>query len=266
MASPTHALLLSQLDRLLCVRETERINYVLGMSCFGMGSGSSNTGWPLSSPSPARSGRRRGVKPWRWWRRCAGLAAAIHSKIRRRVVRWPDQGVRRRRRPSVSSSLRDGWCHHRSFAPVYIDELYSHPTTHHVAVHEVQLQQQSTSAGKNASATAATTTIAGANGKAPRPLAANNGATAAATNNVAGARAAGGKNAAGAASSNGGGGQARGGVRSLLMSPLRGGVAGGGMGEGDVRAELFIRKFREEMRLQSQKSAEEFHAMLARGL
>ncbi|XP_006659790.2 circumsporozoite protein-like [Oryza brachyantha] len=286
------------------------------MSCFGMGSGSSNTGWPLSSPSPARSGRRRGVKPWRWWRRCAGLAAAIHSKIRRRVVRWPDQGVRRRRRPSVSSSLRDGWCHHRSFAPVYIDELYSHPTTHHVAVHEVQLQQQSTSAGKNASATAATTTIAGANGKAPRPLAANNGATAAATNNagaynvagtaraaggknddaaatttiaaangkapralaanngataaatnnVAGARAAGGKNAAGAASSNGGGGKARGGVRSLLMSPLRGGVAGGGMGEVDVRAELFIRKFREEMRLQSQKSAEEFHAMLARGL
>lgn len=38
------------------------------------------------------------------------------------------------------------------------------------------------------------------------------------------------------------------------------------MGEVDVRAEVFIRKFREEMRLQNQKSAEEFQAMLARGL
>jgi hypothetical protein len=34
----------------------------------------------------------------------------------------------------------------------------------------------------------------------------------------------------------------------------------------DVRAEMFIRKFREEMCLQSQRSAEEFQAMLARGL
>jgi hypothetical protein len=38
------------------------------------------------------------------------------------------------------------------------------------------------------------------------------------------------------------------------------------MGEVDLRAELFIRKFREDMRLQSQRSAEEFQAMLARGL
>jgi hypothetical protein len=37
------------------------------------------------------------------------------------------------------------------------------------------------------------------------------------------------------------------------------------MGEVDLRAELFIRKFREDMRLQSQRSAEEFQAMLARG-
>jgi len=55
----------------------------------------------------------------------------------------------------------------------------------------------------------------------------------------------------------------------LLRSPGRGGGVLGvvkGMGEVDLRAELFIRKFREDMRLQSQRSAEEFQAMLARGL
>ena len=38
------------------------------------------------------------------------------------------------------------------------------------------------------------------------------------------------------------------------------------MGEVDVRAEMFIAKFREEMRLQRQKSLEKYHEMLARGL
>uniref|UniRef100_A0A0E0LQV3 Uncharacterized protein n=1 Tax=Oryza punctata TaxID=4537 RepID=A0A0E0LQV3_ORYPU len=259
------------------------------MSCFGMANGSS-AGWPLS-PSPSRSSssrrrRRSGVKPWRlWWRRCAGVAAVIHSKIRRRAVRWPGgQSGRRRREATASMREREGWCHHRSFAPVYVDELYSHPRTHHVAVHEAQqpnttaaktadgrannASSAATNATNNASATfSAKNAAADAATNASATFAAKNAAADAATN--AGARGkgreGGGKKAAAAAATNNGGGKARGGVRSLLMSPLRGGGACG-MGEVDVRAEVFIRKFREEMRLQNQKSAEEFHAMLARGL
>jgi hypothetical protein len=56
---------------------------------------------------------------------------------------------------------------------------------------------------------------------------------------------------------------------TLMRSPGRGGgvlEAVKGMGEVDLRAELFIRRFKEDMRLQSQRSAEEFQAMLARGL
>ncbi|XP_008791597.1 uncharacterized protein LOC103708446 [Phoenix dactylifera] len=40
----------------------------------------------------------------------------------------------------------------------------------------------------------------------------------------------------------------------------------GGMGEVDLRAEMFIRKFREEMRLQRQRSFGEYQEMLARGV
>lgn len=39
-----------------------------------------------------------------------------------------------------------------------------------------------------------------------------------------------------------------------------------GMGEVDLRAEMFIRRFKEEMRLQSQRSLVEFQEMLARGV
>ncbi|KAL5232541.1 hypothetical protein ABZP36_031317 [Zizania latifolia] len=240
------------------------------MSCFGMAS----TGMPLS-PSPSR---RRGVGTWRWWRRCTGLAAAIHSKIRRRAVRWGVQGGRGRGRRRSSSSLRSGWCHHRSSAPVYVDELYSRPKTHHVAVHEApppQQQQPSTKlaaragTANHASAAAAN---AGASGKARAGT--SNNAAAAATNAGASNKATAG---AAAATNAGACGKARGGAvnkataaatnagaRSVMMIPRRGAAAG--MGEVDLRAELFISKFREEMRLQNQQSAEEFHAMLARGL
>ncbi|KAG8086700.1 hypothetical protein GUJ93_ZPchr0010g10243 [Zizania palustris] len=192
------------------------------MSCFGMVS----TGMDMS-PSPSR--RRGVVGTWRWWRRCAGLAAVIHSKIRRRAVRWGVHGGRGRgrgRRRS-SSSLQSGWCHHRSSAPVYVDELYSRPKTHHVAVHEAPPPQQPSSK------------LAAPAGTSNNAATANKAAAAAATATNAGAR-------------------------SVLMSPRRGVAAR--MGEVDLRAELFISKFREEMRLQSQQSAEEFHAMLARGL
>ncbi|KAL5220185.1 hypothetical protein ABZP36_024898 [Zizania latifolia] len=204
------------------------------MSCFGMVS----TGMPLS-PSPSR--RRRGERAWRWWRRCAGLAAAVHSKIRRRAVRWPVQGGRRLRRSSVSSSssssLRSGWRHHRGLAPVYVDELYSRPRAHHAAVHEVSQQQQPTTSADKLAARAGAASYSAAAADAPTNAGASNAAAAA-------------------------GGKVRAGVRSVLMSPRR--VAG--MGEVDLRAELFIRKFREEMRLQRQQSADDFHAMLARGL
>ena len=100
---------------------------------------------------------------------------------------------------------------------------------------------------------------------------------------AAAARAAGGKPTArvGAADASSGKQQARaaaaaaagavgGAMRNVLLrSPGRGGGVLGvvkGMGEVDLRAELFIRKFKEDMRLQSQRSAEEFQAMLARGL
>ncbi|EAZ05460.1 hypothetical protein OsI_27674 [Oryza sativa Indica Group] len=252
-----------------------------------MASGSS-AGWPLSpSPSSTRGRRRVSVKPWRlWWRRCAGVAAVIQSKIHRRAVRWPGGhggGRRRREAATASTREREGWCHHRSFAPVYVDELYSHPKTHHVAVHEAQAQQPNTTAAKtNAGAASgkarAVAAVAANNNNnavaatnASAMFAAKNAAADAATNAAAGARGkgrvGGGKKAAaaGAATNGGGAKAARGGVRSLLMSPLRGGGACG-MGEVDVRAEVFIRKFREEMRLQNQKSAEEFQAMLARGL
>ncbi|XP_047073647.1 uncharacterized protein LOC124683119 [Lolium rigidum] len=201
------------------------------MSCFAMRS---------SSSSRVRGGRQQ---PWRWLRRCAGLAAAAHARLRRTVVRvrWSGPGRlgghRHHRSPAPPlPSVQRG--HHRSFAPVYVDELYSQPKGLSVVREEVP--QVSTS--KLARDTDRT---AGVVSKAP----------------VHGAGAA-------AATTTGGGSKARAGgrsagVRGLLLSPGRGGC---GMGEVDVRAEMFIRKFREEMRLQSQRSAEEFQAMLARGL
>uniref|UniRef100_A0A0D9X406 Uncharacterized protein n=1 Tax=Leersia perrieri TaxID=77586 RepID=A0A0D9X406_9ORYZ len=222
-----------------------------------MARSSSSNGWPMSPAARSTSRRTRGSnsKPWRWWRKCAGLAAAIGSKIRLRAVRWPRQGDSRRRRHASSSTAtttQNGWCHHRSFAPVYVDELYTHPKSHHVAVHATPPPPQQPITGndagkvasrrRNAAAIDAGAKNAGESGKAPRKKATTATATAASN-----------------------GGKMRGGVRRLVMSPMRGGGVCG-MGEVDVRAEMFIRKFREEMRLQSQKSAEEFHAMLARGL
>ena len=58
-------------------------------------------------------------------------------------------------------------------------------------------------------------------------------------------------------------------MRSPLMSErLRASSSSSSpmMGEVDVRAEMFIAKFREEMRLQRQRSLEQYQEMLARGL
>ncbi|KAE8807668.1 hypothetical protein D1007_16047 [Hordeum vulgare] len=188
------------------------------MSCFAV----------HTSSSSRISGSRQ---PWRWWRKCAGLAAAAHTKLRRTVlrVRWSATGRlggHRRRAPAPPlPSVQRG--DHMSFAPVYVDELYSQPKGLSV-VHE---EQPSTS-------------------KPSRPA---GGANKARVHGVAAATGA--RGAAVAAKSLG--------VRGFLLSPGRGGV---GMGEVDLRAEMFIRNFREEMRLQSQRSAEELQAMLARGL
>jgi hypothetical protein len=128
--------------------------------------------------------------------------------------------------------------HHRSFAPVYVDELYSQPKGLSV-VREEDPQASTSKLARDTNKRAA-----GGVNKARA-----HGAAAAATTTGGGSKA----RAAGRAA----------GVRGLLLSPGRGCA---GMGEVDVRAEMFIRKFREEMRLQSQRSAEEFQAMLARGL
>uniref|UniRef100_A0ACD6AJ51 Uncharacterized protein n=1 Tax=Avena sativa TaxID=4498 RepID=A0ACD6AJ51_AVESA len=197
------------------------------MSCFAMRASSSS-----SSSRMRGSGRQQ---PWRWWRKCAGLAAAAHARLRRSVlrVRWPAPGRRRRASPaSPLPSVQRG--HHRSFAPVYVDELYSQPKGLSV-VREEEAPQPST-------------------GKLARPDTQDR-AGGVSKARVHGALAAG--------TTGGGGSKARGGVRGFLLSPGRGCA---GMGEVDVRAEMFIRKFREEMRLQTQRSAEEIQAMLARGL
>ncbi|CAM0910852.1 unnamed protein product [Alopecurus aequalis] len=196
------------------------------MSCFAMRAAS-------SSSSRTRGGRQQ---PWRWWRKCAGLAAAAHARLRRSVlrVRWPAPGRlggHRRRSPSPSlPSVQRG--HHRSFAPVYVDELYSQPGLS-VVREEEGTQYSSSKLARD------TNRVSKAH--------AHGAAAGAATTGGSKTRA-GGKNA---------------GLRGFLLSPGRAGV---GMGEVDVRAEMFIRKFREEMRLQTQRSAEEFQAMLARGL
>lgn len=185
------------------------------MSCFAV----------RTSSSSRISGSRQ---PWRWWRKCAGLAAAAHTKLHRSVlrIRWSATGRlggHRRRAPAPPlPSVQRG--DHRSFAPVYVDELYSQPKGLSI-VHE---EQPSTSK--------LTRAAAGVDKARVHGVAAATGARAAVKSL---------------------------GVRGFLLSPGRG---GSGMGEVDVRAEMFIRKFREEMRLQSQRSAEELQAMLARGL
>jgi len=228
------------------------------MSCFG-GVPATTKGayYRSASGRPGGGGRR----PWRWWRaKCAGIAAAVGSRIRRSI-----RGIDGRRRATSSSvhAQSGRWCHHRqhrrSFAPVYVDELYSH-------------QQQPAKAALRAVREAEPSTSDDAKLTAAPPVA-----------HAAAARAAGGKPTArvGAADASSGKQQARaaaaaaagavgGAMRNVLLrSPGRGGGVLGvvkGMGEVDLRAELFIRKFKEDMRLQSQRSAEEFQAMLARGL
>lgn len=188
-------------------------------------------------------------RPWRWWRaKCAGIAASVGSKLRRSVRRLDG----RRRRRTASSAVVRRRQHHRSFAPVYVEELYNHHHHHDlqpsgkplIKLDAVAAQAEPTTSGKlmvcgTATARVAAAATAGgvARGKPPRAAAAAAGVGA---------------------------------MRNILMrSPGRGGGVLGvvkGMGEVDLRAELFIRKFKEDMRLQSQRSAEEFQAMLARGL
>ncbi|CAO2200076.1 unnamed protein product [Urochloa humidicola] len=219
------------------------------MSCFGAA---------YYSPSGLSGGGRR---PWKWWRaKCSSIAAAVGSKLRRSIKKGIDG--RRRRRSSVHAPQR-GCCRQhrrRSFAPVYVDELYSHH--HHPPKPLLRVLHDND---------AAPTTTGDATTKPPTPAAvavalpvAHAGATRATGGKATKARVA----AATAADAAAGVGAAMRNV--LLRSPGRGG--GGvlgvvkGMGEVDLRAELFIRKFKEDMRLQSQRSAEEFQAMLARGL
>lgn len=229
------------------------------MSCFSAmttTTGGRGTYYYSSSPGRPRGGGG-GKRPWRRWRaKCAGIAAAVGSRLRRSVVRAVDGG-RRRTPPPSSSSVHRGWCHHhhhhgrQSFAPVYVDDLYSHSLQPAAKAHRgVVVQQEqvheppSTSARDKLPATDAAAAAA-----APA-----HGASASASGNRQQARAM----AAGVAA-----------MRNVLLrSPSRGGVLGvvKGMGEVDLRAELFIRKFKEDMRLQSQRSAEELQAMLARGL
>jgi hypothetical protein len=103
------------------------------MSCFSAmttTTGGRGTYYYSSSPGRPRGGGG-GKRPWRRWRaKCAGIAAAVGSRLRRSVVRAVDGG-RRRTPPPSSSSVHRGWCHHhhhgrQSFAPVYVDDLYSH--------------------------------------------------------------------------------------------------------------------------------------------
>lgn len=195
------------------------------MSCFAM-----------RTSSASRIGGSRQPWRWRWWRKCAGLAAAAHTKLRRSVqrVRWSATGrLGSQRRRAPTPPLPSVSLHHRSFSPVYVDELYGQPKGLSV-VHE---EQPSTS-------------------KLARADPGGGGVNKArVVHGVAGAAATGGSKARAAAAA------AKSlGMRGFLLSPNR------GMGEVDVRAEMFIRKFREEMRLQSQRSAEELQAMLARGL
>jgi hypothetical protein len=224
------------------------------MSCFSAmttTTGGRGTYYYSSSPGRPRGGGG-GKRPWRRWRaKCAGIAAAVGSRLRRSVVRAVDGG-RRRTPPPSSSSVHRGWCHHhhhgrQSFAPVYVDDLYSHSLQPAAKAHRgVVVQQEqvheppSTSARDKLPATDAAAPAHGASASSNRQQARAMAAGVAAMRNV------------------------------LLRSPGRGG--GGvlgvvkGMGEVDLRAELFIRKFKEDMRLQSQRSAEELQAMLARGL
>jgi hypothetical protein len=166
--------------------------------------------------------------PWRWWRaKCAGIAASVGSRIRLSVKQLDG-------RRATSSSV----MHHRrqysspttSFAPVYVDELYN---LHRHQQPSSKLSDEPSTSGKLVGCVGAART--GDKAKASDTAAAGVGA-----------------------------------MKNVLMrSPGRGGGVLGavkGMGEVDLRAELFIRKFKEEMRLQSQRSAEEFQAMLARGL
>ncbi|CAO2189946.1 unnamed protein product [Urochloa humidicola] len=217
------------------------------MSCFGAA---------YYSPSGLSGGGGR--RPWKWWRaKCAGIAAAVGSKLRRSIKKGID-GRRRRRRSSVHAPQR-GCCRQhrrRSFAPVYVDELYSHH--HHPPKPILRILHDNDDAP---------TTTGDATTKPTPPVAvappvAHAGATRATGGKATKARVA----AATAADAAAGVGAAMRNV--LLRSPGRGGVLGTvkGMGEVDLRAELFIRKFKEDMRLQSQRSAEEFQAMLARGL
>lgn len=232
------------------------------------------------APSAGRPGRR----PWRWWRaKCAGIAAAVGSRIRRSVKRI--HGRRRTRRRAASSALRGSSSaaatrhHHdsrRSFAPVYVDELYNHHQQQPPPKpHRVVRAEEPTDAATN-KLTAAAPPLHAAAARAPCSKAATvrvDAAVASRVHSLVGAATAG---CGGAGSGNqrqalvaaaAVGGAMR---NVLLRSPGRGGggVLGAvkGMGEVDLRAELFIRKFKEDMRLQSQRSAEEFQAMLARGL
>lgn len=224
------------------------------MSCFSAmttTTGGRGTYYYSSSPGRPRGGGG-GKRRWRRWRaKCAGIAAAVGSRLRRSVVRAVDGG-RRRTPPPSSSSVHRGWCHHhhhhhgrQSFAPVYVDDLYSHSLQPAAKAHRgVVVQQEqvheppSTSARDKLPATDAAAPAHGASASGNRQQARAMAAGVAAMRNV------------------------------LLRSPSRGGVLGvvKGMGEVDLRAELFIRKFKEDMRLQSQRSAEELQAMLARGL
>ncbi|XP_047049994.1 uncharacterized protein LOC124655070 [Lolium rigidum] len=132
--------------------------------------------------------------------------------------------------------------HHRSFAPVYVDELYSQPKGL-IVVREEEPQPNTSKLARDTDRTGGGVNKTHVHG--------HGAGAAAATTTGGGSKArAGGRSA---------------GVRGCLLSPGRGGC---GMGEVDVdvRAEMFIMKFREEMWLQSQRSDEEFQAMLARGL
>ncbi|PUZ49972.1 hypothetical protein GQ55_6G022300 [Panicum hallii var. hallii] len=211
-----------------------------------------------SSRRPGGGGRR----PWRWWRaKCAGIAAAVGSRIRRSIRGIDGRRHRWRATPSSSSVHEQSgrWCHHRrSFAPVYVDELYSH---HH------QPAKAALRVVRATAAVAAPPPVAHAAVRAMGSKAADASSVPARAGAAAGtgARASSGKQQAAAA------GVVGGAMRNVLLrSPgsRGGGVLGvvKGMGEVDLRAELFIRKFKEDMRLQSQRSAEEFQAMLARGL
>ncbi|TVU43532.1 hypothetical protein EJB05_10011, partial [Eragrostis curvula] len=212
-----------------------------------------------------------GRRPWRWWRaKCAGIAASVGSRLRRSIKGL--DGRRRRRRATTSYAHHRQ--HYRSFAPVYVDELYNH---HHVQpiiskplikLDAVVAQEEPATKPSTSGAAPATITAAagGVTGRASGKATARVAAAATNSNGVGGVRAAGGKQPQARAAAAAGVGA----MKNILMrSPGRGGGVLGvvkGMGEVDLRAELFIRKFKEDMRLQSQRSAEEFQAMLARGL